>query len=311
MDNLDVRIFRELFQGEHLFPYPRDVKSYRLIVERLKVAEGTVRARIERLYRTGFIKGWRLLVNPHLLGFTAIALGFDVPRSTLKHDLVEKLRSIPGMLVINSYHGSFLALHFYCEDDQSLNMTLELISKLSKGENRVISKLPYPACFIKLSIRDWRIIQALRIDPNKSYNAISEEIGMSSRTVRRRLSRMIREKALFAILSREPKALEGAVMADLTVTYSDRASKNGVNQEILKRLGDHIYYAGITAEFGLFGLILPNVPIAREAENKVRKLEGVEHARVDLLEERIELYNALDHQVARRMAQIEVEARRP
>jgi len=45
------------------------------------------------------------------------------------------------------------------------------------------------------------------------------------KTVKRRLQKMIEEKALFVIPSWNPKALDGAIIADLVVFYANPGSK--------------------------------------------------------------------------------------
>src|SRR2546426_10974247 len=89
LDGVDVRILRELLQGEGS-PLPPDFrKPYRAIARNLGLQEDTVRNRVRRFEESGLIREWHLMVNPHLLGTEDVAVWFDLPLTVSRDELIE------------------------------------------------------------------------------------------------------------------------------------------------------------------------------------------------------------------------------
>ncbi len=305
MDKLDIKILRELIEGQAASPLPPDVRrSFGVIGKKFHVSEDTIRNRIKRLQLKGFWQGWKLLINPNILGLSTIALFFDVLPPSSKDDSIRKFKLIQGVLVIVSYYGSSLAVILYHESEQSLRKQIELIQRISNTENMDHANIPFPECNINLSKTDWNIVRTLQKDLRKSYNAVSKELGLSSRTVRRRLATMIQERALFALGSLNPEVLQGAILVDLLVHYASPESRAEVDRKIISQLDDYLYYAGLWVGLGLFNLIIPNISKAQEILNWVKEEPGVRSARIELQQERIELYEVLNEQLEKKFAQI-------
>ncbi|MDA4118877.1 MAG: hypothetical protein OK455_11120 [Thaumarchaeota archaeon] len=66
----------------------------------------------------------------------------------------------------------------------------------------------------------------------------------------------------------------------------------------------YIWVAGRGDSYSVFLLNLPSIATAREILEKLKTLDGVEAARVEILEERVELYDRLRDNVAERLRSI-------
>ncbi len=130
MDKLDVRIMRELLRADATPPNIR--RSFRAIARRLRVDENTVRNRIEKLQRSGFLKGWLIGVNPNLLGEKVARLWFDVQPQSDKANTIRKISLVQGIESIMDYFGASLSAMLCYEDEQILNKNIELICQNRK-----------------------------------------------------------------------------------------------------------------------------------------------------------------------------------
>ena len=292
MDRTDVLIFRALFQGDLSAPLSMDPrKSFRAIARSLRIDELTVRNRLQKLHRAGFLKGWRLLASPALLGLKMVQLFVDV-RSSRRGGLIEKLRVLPGIAAIVEHVGSSMYVIFGCRDEESLDKQIRLIRRLAGAKSSACLSVRFPNCNLRLLQTDVQIIRALTKDPRKMYSAVAKEVGFSSKTVKRRLHRLIEGKAIFMIPSMDPSALEGAMLADLLVQYSGHEGTGAVKQGILSELDDCLIRAEISDPYyGLFNLILTKVSAVREIPKRVRAISGVASARIDLVQDRLEMYD--------------------
>jgi Asp-tRNA(Asn)/Glu-tRNA(Gln) amidotransferase C subunit len=74
-----------------------------------------------------------------------------------------------------------------------------------------------------------------------------------------------------------------------------------VEQRFVRELNEFLYFVNQYHDFTTFDLILPNVAKAAQILRSAEQQEGVRTARIDLIEEHIELRDILIEQVARRL----------
>ena len=305
VDSLDVRVCRELFR-DRAGPLLRSDfrRSYRSMARKLQVDEVTVRNRIKRFQQSGFLKGWQLIVNPRLLGVRLAQLWFDVRPPSAKDELVRKLSLIHGVLAISDSYGSSLALVIMFESELAAKKEFELIARMSNAQNLARANIPFPVCTIELTHTDWRIIKAIQTNPRQSYSIISREVGTSQKTVKRRLRRMIQEKALFVIPSWNPRALDGAIIADLVVFYANPGSKTDLDNRIVSRFDALLVSTRLSdIEHGFFNLLIRNISEAKEILVWVNEQPGVGKAFIELVQDRIEVYESFNERVDKKLTE--------
>jgi len=274
------------------------------MARKLRVDEVTVRNRIKRLQQSGFLKGTRLIVNPGLLGVRVAQLWFDVRPPSAKDDLIRKLSLMHGVLAISDSHGPSLTLVIMYESEISVKKEFELIAEMSNAQNLVRGNIPFPECAIELTHTDWKIIKAIQTDPRQSFSVISREAGMSQKTVKRRLQRMIEEKTLFVIPSWNPKALDGAIIADLVVFYANSGSKADLDQRIVSQFDELLISTRLSdIDHGFFNLMISNISKAKEILAWVNKQPGVGKAFIELVQDRIEVYESFNEPVDKKLTE--------
>ncbi len=311
LDGLDVRIARELFSGQALSPVSWNVRtSLCVLARRLGVDEGTVRNRVRAYHESGFIGGWRTVLNPTLFGGGEIAVWMDVGDGASKDEVLEEARLLPGAMLINCLHGKGACVILRYHDETEVKREVDLLLRIARAEWRVVGRVPFPPCALRLNASDWAILRCMQNDPRKPAAIVAREVDLSTRTVRRRVQRLMDGQAAFALPGLKPSTLRGMLMCGLFVTYpGDRkvAGDARVGAGLDDALG-HVFHMLPYAPGGLFpclyNLFLPNLARFREILRWARDLPGVAECRpvlVEDIETRFEVFDAdLEDRVERR-----------
>jgi len=298
MDTLDTRIIRQMLESKATSPIDSSVrKSISSIARKLNVDENTVKNRIDRLKRSGFLRGWWLGINPNLVGQKMAQLWFDVKSSTTKQEVIEKISLIPGVAVIKDLFGSSLTIAFYYEGEKTLKKTTELVSSIAGSTAITCANEPFPICKITLSNEDLRIISSLQKDPLKPITDIANELELSAKTVKRRITRLIEGDALYLVADLNPRYLSGGIACGLLVFYNDPKPRF-LEEEILTYLGDQLIFANLDDPgHGYFAVIITNLATADQILKWALAQKGVSKGRVDIVQEIISQYSVYEEQL--------------
>jgi DNA-binding Lrp family transcriptional regulator len=310
LDSIDVHLLRQLIQGRTLLTLdPNFRKSFRLIAKTLSIDVDTVRGRLRRLQTIGFIRNWNVLLNPSVFGLRESLVWFDVPAALQKHDVVESLKLVPGVFVIANFYGPLTIVFFRHEDSgQSPQREINLIRKLSGAAELKLAHVPWPNVSMKMTENDWTIIRAMQRDPRKSYVTISKQTGISTRTVQRRLRRMLKEAVIYNLPALNYQALDGTLIGGLIIGHSQERGQ-GLIREVHAALDQYLWYSFpmLPPEtervcYTMISLALPNVAKAREILTWVREQEGVRDARIEFNDEQITIVENLSDIQASRLS---------
>ena len=275
MDSLDIGIIREMITDPSNLTIQFDIRRpYQEIARRLQTSEDTVRNRIKTL-ESGLIRSWKVGINPTLFGYLSTFIFFDVRPPNSKRRMFQELRSFPGVMWLVDFLGDFLGCMLAYRDGGSLKSKIGYISELARSENIVPADAPFPKCSSRLTENDWRIVRTVQRKPRSSYSDIAKRIGLSTRTVRRRLGTMISENALFVFPELDFDELEGGVLLSLAVFY-DTNSKRTVDNEILSRFQEWLILAHLTdSKHGWYNFIIPNLSKFEAIRTAVEGMPGV------------------------------------
>jgi len=305
MDELDVRILRELTQANSVVPARAGLRtSYRTVAHALAVSPGTVRNRINRMYAGGVLTGTSVYANPNLLGLAAGAYAVEVATLGRKQEVVNLLRDLEGVFFIQNFRGSLLGIAFVYPDSQTPEETLAAILRITGATGGVFTRVIYPPCQVSLSRTEWKLVSRLIRGGFSTYAAMSREVGVSVRTIKRTVSKLVRTRAIFSVPTMDYRALTGCVPADLIVAFTSPATRPEAEREILKLVGDRMIFAGVWADFAMYSLILPKVSTLAQLAEEVPHIPGVRMARVEIVEEHIDRVQALQSYVDRQWAPV-------
>ncbi len=293
MDRLDIKLLGQLARGISSFDFQPEVKAaYRRIACNLEVDEDTVRKRVERLRARGLIRAWQLAVNPNILGMTIFAIWMSVgPQLTLE-EAIRKIKLVHGVISITHEIGDVLGVGLFCENEEVFKKRLGLISELVDARNVMTNFVQYPSPGVEVTKTDWNLIKRLRLRPTLSHKELANDLGLSTRTVKRRLTRLAQGKVIFFLPDIDLKLLEGAACVDLFVFYSASGLKGDVDRSIFSKFEDFILRAGWGSRVhGHFTFIVPSVTVAQGIVDWVRDLPGVREVRLSFIYEWILLYD--------------------
>jgi DNA-binding Lrp family transcriptional regulator len=298
MDSLDVRIIREMLESKATSPVDSNVrKSLSSIARKLKVDENTIKNRIEGLKRSGFLRGWWVGVNPNLVSQKMTQVWFDVNNASAKQDVIKKVSLIPGVAVIKNLFGNSLCIAFYYEGERTLRKTTELISSIAGSSSATTASEPFPTCRITLSSDDLKIIKSLQKEPLKPYTEIARELGLSVKTIKRRIIRLTEGDALYIVAELDPKFLSGGIVCGLLIFYDDRRPDDLV-EEIISYLGDKLMFANLDdLHHGYFAFVITNLAMAQQILDWALDRKGVSSGRIDIVQEVISLYSVYEEQL--------------
>jgi len=299
MDSLDIRILRDILESQATSPLDASVrKSLSSVARRLKVDENTVKNRIERLRRSGFLRGWWVCVNPNLVGQRMAQVWLDVRSASTKRALIEKLSLLPGVAVIRDLYGPSLSLVIFYEDERSRKKTFDLISSIAGPSTLTYVDEPFPASSLVFSRTDLKILGILQKEPQMPYAEIAGELGLSSRTVKRRIARLAEGNALYLVAELNPKFLSGGIVCGLLVFHDERGNKSAAERNIVSHLGDQLLFADLdNPHHGYFALIIENIALAEPILNWALAQAGVSNGRIDVVQEVISLYGVYEEQL--------------
>lgn len=214
MDALDIQLLRTM--GILPFVYgargPNALKPSR-IARRLDVSTKTARARLRRLEEEGVVAGYQIYPNLRHLGFQWRSYFYRVPAEK-KEGLNPALQAVEGLVHVFNFFGPDLCVDLYFRDPPELERRLRLVSELLDVprayewyENRM------PPVTGSLSPLDWRIVQALRMRARTPPTVLSKEVGVTGRTIRRRLRRMVNDGGIDVVPLVDPSRMKDTVPA--------------------------------------------------------------------------------------------------
>jgi DNA-binding Lrp family transcriptional regulator len=311
MDRLDIKIIRELFQPQPFAPSREGQReSFRRMGKRLGVGGEAASKRVDRLVRSGFIKGFPLFLNTNLLGLKVGALVLEIEASKPRKELAKKLSLIDGLFMVQTHVLSFVGVMFLYEDDESLYKKADLISTVAGARGAKLTRVPFPKSTVSLSKSDWKIISRLQRNVDKSFREISQELQVSTKTVRRRMARMSKSGVIYTLPSVDFTAVRDAVMAALLVEYDSPSLRPRVDKMLLELLEPYYFSTGPWEDFGLFSMILPSISKSREILETVRRTSGIKSAELGLVEDNYEFYGCLYAAVDTKLATLEIGSSR-
>lgn len=130
LDKLDYQIIQSMMENAEI--------SYADLGKRLYVSGGTIHVRMKKLQELGVVKGNRLSVDTHLLGYNVIAfIGIFLEKSSLYDLVAEDLKLIPQVTRVNYTTGNYsMFAEIVCKDIPELKVVLHEKLQNIKGIER-------------------------------------------------------------------------------------------------------------------------------------------------------------------------------
>ena len=288
MDELDVKILRSLISERAVSPSNASVKlSLRGIAGRLGADDMTVRYRYKKLQESGVMSIWSLLVNPTFFGYGVAEVKVDVQPESGKSDMVRKLKLVNEITGMVNFYGRAVSFYMIFKGDESRSRTIELISRITNAEKITQSRMPMPPSLTKyLTATDVAIIRSLSKDARKSTLLVAKELGLSTKTVRKRVDRLRRENTILPLPILNIASIPGIIPIYLSYVYAKKEAKASVDREIFSHF-DSSYIMGSFADQDVGNIVIgaPTMADVPKTLQWAKSQPGIATARVDIATE--------------------------
>jgi DNA-binding Lrp family transcriptional regulator len=305
VDTIDVKIMKE-FLTDFIMP-PRNAhirRSFRSLAKSIKIDQHAIRNRIRRLQKQGIIRRWYIAVNPAIFGLKTATLQIFLPDNSYKDVIMQRISSsFPNMAFLCNHLEPNLLVILYYRDAKDLDHDMDKLMKITKATH--VNKMPklFTEYGAKLTESDWKIIGSLQEDPWKPYWAVSKELKISSKTVKRRVEALERGAAVYLLADVNMRVVEGIIPADLLIFYENRSNinsavKDKTRLQIAEYLGDQLIFfdPNFAPNIDHFALILSSISKSQEIQKWAGEREGVKQSDINILLDvfpRLELYEEL------------------
>lgn len=295
MDELDVKIFRWLVSGSAVSPTSLSLRasssSLREIAANLGADDMTVRNRFKKFVESRALASLKVVVNPSFFGYEMLDILLDVEPESGKKDMIRKLKLIHGVVGIINYYGKLLKVVLLYDGEEFLSRTIELISRITNAQGLHALKARLPRSETKsLTTTDVAIINSLSDDAFKSSALVAKELGLSTRTVRNRISKLWREMTLFALPDLNLGGVPGFIPVSLSYSYANQGVKDEVDLAMRSRFDTNYLWGGFAdPDRGFIVLALPTMLDVQAGLDWAKEQPGVGSARADIHVETIAL----------------------
>ncbi len=305
LDELDFAIFKSIeFRpfGDHSGDLSR--LNPWVIAKKVGADGNTVKQRLAKMKKSGFIQYFQIYPNFRLLGMHGTAYSFDIPDVLQKREAIEKCALVDGVLEIHNFIGSYICIDFTYQDDRDEGRRLELFRGLTHCEapERFYDRT-MPPVGIDLSSTDWRIIKALRYQAFKPLSAVAKDLGLSVKTVRRRFDRMAKNNAVIIVPIVNPADMPNTI-THVILLYPTPERREEVLRRVLETFKNSCFLAR-TDPPGNAMVCLAARTLSETEENliKARTIDGMRDAKLLVLREIREYTQWVDSAIDRKIAE--------
>jgi len=311
VDELEVKIFRALMSERTVSGSNTQFRStLRTIASRLGGDDTTVRNRYRRLQESGAMSGWKLMVNPTFFGCRIGNIMVDVDQESVKSDMIRKLKLVDSVVMLMNFYGKALGIMVIYNSDESYSRTVELISRITNAERMTKSRMALPRSETEhLRETDVAIIRALSNDARKPYVLIAKELGLSTKTVRKRVDRLRKENTIFTLPSLNIGRVRGLIPVSLSYAYSNKGAKGSVDRAILSHFEANYLWGGFSDPNN--GFVMLSAPTMADIQGFLewaKSQTGIASARVDIPLEQFSFPEKLIERIEERGERVSVQS---
>jgi DNA-binding Lrp family transcriptional regulator len=295
-DNLPLRILREVASpfhgtfGSYLRP------TYSDVAKKLGIDEETARIRFRQSQRAGTILGFRLALNPHLLGRNATSVMLEADDPSVKQSMISEIKLIDEVILIMDFYDKPIRVVFCHENDRDRERRLDLIKSICGDRNPISWQMGFAPCNVKLKKTDWQILKVLSKDLMQNNSEIAKELRVSARTVRRRLAFMTESRAVYTFAVGNVMRVPGMAYLFL-VNSPNEKKKRDVDEKILSKLESAVFVDTNNKQYSLYAAVFHNMGEATETHRWIKSLDGAENTRMSMIREIISVQDWFDKEI--------------
>lgn len=278
LDKIDLTILATLSRDSRT--------SYNSIGALIGLTSKSVKARVNNMIRSGVIETFIVRVNPSAFGYRTAQVLISAKIGITKEEVILHIKQF-GALVYHVHHMgktsvAALIINKSWDDNliiQSLNDCLRpaTVSSIAISEQSIS---------MSLSDTDLRIIKCLlQSGARTEISEIAKEIGLSEKTITRRLTKMKEGRLLEFSLQCDPAAMIGYIQFALPIIVM-KQHRSSIVERIFAEFQENILYAPSIIDpndWLVFVLFAENVFKVDSVLTKVESFEGVKSVDIYIL----------------------------
>ncbi|MFB3890317.1 MAG: AsnC family transcriptional regulator [Candidatus Bathyarchaeia archaeon] len=192
MDTTDVALIQLLLVNSRL-PYAE-------LARKLGLSVNAVHKRIQNLMETGVIRKFTAKIGALAANFVPVFVSGTSQLSTVQ-GVPDRLKSQGSIYWLAVGGGKYLYVGAYLKNINELEPLVSFLKKEAGIAEPTVGIMAVPPSMYPANLKfldtslcdlDYRIVNSLKDDARKPVSSIAEELGVSSKTVRRRLTRMMK-----------------------------------------------------------------------------------------------------------------------
>ncbi len=193
MDEIDLILLKKLMEDSRL--------TYRELAEMTDMSVSAIHKRIKKLVDDEIINAF--IARPSMIALKyLLVVIFGISKVKSLDAVCKEIGQNENVHGIATASGKFLFIAGYLKDITSLRDYSTYVSKTANISEPTIGieNVPYTTFPESLTTIDLKILKALNRDARKPVSDIADDVGLSAKTVRKRLDRMIENNlATFSI----------------------------------------------------------------------------------------------------------------
>jgi Lrp/AsnC family leucine-responsive transcriptional regulator len=193
MDHIDLKIQQILLGNSRV--------TYRDLAERIDISVSAVHKRIKKMEEDKILITYNARPSIIALNYLAVLI-FGASNAKSIDTVCEELGQHQSIISITIASGKFLYISAYLKSISELQEYSSYVSRLAQINDPTvaIANGPYDSLPESLTNIDYKILKSLNRDARKPLIDIAEEVGLSAKTVKKRLDRMVEANlAMFSI----------------------------------------------------------------------------------------------------------------
>ncbi len=244
MDKTDIILCQLLLGNSRL--------SYRELAEKLNLSVTAVHNRIQTLIEMGIIRTFTTRIS--IFAKKAIPLLiFGSSKTTSINNLKQKIEKHKRIYWLSVGGGNVLYIGAYLENIAELDGVVRFIKENAEMPEPTVGITVSPIPIIKQNIDsqigfcelDYKIVRSMKNDSRKAISVVAEELGVSAKTVRRRLNRMIKNCLVEFSIDWYPDA-SNDIISIFHVQLKNDANINAANIILQKYYPNTLFYWGLS-----------------------------------------------------------------
>jgi DNA-binding Lrp family transcriptional regulator len=270
MDDRDLELLKLLlFDGR---------MSYESIAKKIKITPYLVKKRIKELVDLGVIMKFTTNVNFLMFQKSVCYTLAEVKEGTDQHDLINhigKLDEVTGGAI--SLQNKMQIIHTY-SDDYDFKKNLENLMQFEEIERieNYILLIPPDLGFKnkRLTKTDWKIINVIKDNCRKTDIEIANELGISSKTVKRRLSYLTENNLILFMIELDTSAAD--FLSYLLIVKFQRIASESYNK-VLSIIKNYFYVWKVANQEAFIFTVFINR--LREIDEQVKEIQEVPYVK--------------------------------